>query len=224
MKLHQSLVASALLASTLVAHATEITFTFSGHVLDFSQPGVVVDHTGIFGPPGMSLAGEAYSAVIRFDDTLGTLTHHPGYDLLSTPGQASAVITIKGKSFAFSGQQAAYVTRSSSSFGSDLRVGIYDDASADQGLYLYVISSGDFLNGSNTLSNSFSYTPQAGDPTGETFNIHSYSSSGAFQWARGGLNVESISVSAVPEPAQLSLMALGLVGIAAASWRRRLPG
>lgn len=224
MKLHQSLVASALLASTLLAQATEITLTVSGHVLDFSQPGVVVDHTGIFGPPGMSLAGEAYSAVFRFDDTRGTLTQSPSYDLLSTPGQASAVLTIKGRSFAFSGAQDAYYMRSSTGSGDEVIVGIYDDSSADQGIYLYVMTQASFLSGSNNVARPYSYVPQPGDVVGETFNIHSYTSSGAFQWARGGLNVESISVSAVPEPAQLSLMALGLVGIAAASWRRRQPG
>jgi hypothetical protein len=221
MHLQRTLVAGALLASAVGAHANEISFTFTGHVLDFSEPGVVVDHTGIFGDPGLSLAGESYTAVIRFDDSLGTLTHFAGYDALSTPGQASAVITIKGRSFAYSGAQAAYVTRSSTGFGSDLRVGIYDDASADQGIYLYAISSHDFLHGTNTLSDPFSFVPQPGDAVGETFNIHSYTPDGTFQWARGGLNVESLTVTSVPEPGAWSLLLAGLSGVAACVGRRR---
>jgi hypothetical protein len=221
MHLQRTLLAGALLTGSLCAHASEITFTFTGHVLDFTEPGVVVDHTGIFGTPGLSLAGEAYTAIIRFDDTLGTLTHFLGYDALSTPGQASAVITMKGRSFSYSGAQAAYVTRSSSSFGSDLRVGIYDDASADQGMYLYAIGTRDFLNGTNILSNPFSFAPQPGDTVGETFNIHSYTPAGVFQWARGGLNVESLVVTSVPEPGAWSLMLAGISGLVAVVSRRR---
>lgn len=225
MHLKRSLIAGALLACAMGAHASLITFTFTGHVLDFTEPGVAVDHTGIFGTPGLSLAGEAYSAVFRFDDTLGTLTHFHGYDALSTPGQASAVITIKGRSFNYSGAHDAFVTRSSSSFGSDLRVGIYDDAGADEGIYLYAISTRDFLNGTNTLSNPFSFVPKPGDVVGETFNIHSITPSGVFQWARGGLNVESLTVSSdgsVPEPASIGL-ALAALGGAGVCTRRRRP-
>ena len=222
MHLHTSLVIGAgLLFGLGAAHADMIDVTFNGQVLDHPEPGVVVDHTGVFGTPGASLVGEAYQARFRFDDRLGTTTVAHGATTLDTPGQALATLTIKGVDYKFTGAWHASMRRESNNLGGDFRVLIYDDASADQGLYLYAISTQDFMGGSIDLRQGFSYSFQPGDVVGQTFNIHNFNNNG-FEWARGMLDVQTLTVSSVPEPASALLLAAGLLAFGARRGRHLL--
>jgi len=94
MQLHRTLAAGAWLACHLCAHADQITFTFTGHVPDFSEPGVVVDHTGIFGTPARRPAGEAYTAVIRFYDMRATNVPEPGSWTVMLAGLSSLAAVV----------------------------------------------------------------------------------------------------------------------------------
>jgi hypothetical protein len=97
----------------------------------------------------------------------------------------------------------------------------HDDASADQGLYLYAISTQDFMGGSIDLRQGFSYSFQPGDVVGQTFNIHNFNNNG-FEWARGMLDVQTLTVSSVPEPASALLLAAGLLAFGARRGRHLL--
>ena len=214
-------------AVALCAFSTAATAT----VIDLKVTGTVAtsdDESGIFGPAGGSLAGDAFLAEYLFDPSLGTrFTLPPALDDLSYNAGVGEVSPLLGASLTINGKTAQFNGASSNSYG------VF--ALGDE----FLISAFDAPTGSQTFNASFLATdgtspatpgsitdPFSGDASNLPSGPDSYQvateTGGPLTVSTGTLNIEHIEslVSAAPEPMTWVMMIAGVAMIGLVLRRR----
>lgn len=206
------------LAATLLAgaaQATPMVYTSTGIISSGS------DNSGVFGSIG-SLAGDLYTMSITLDASLFETQYNQGAmrsGTGSSAGKAVETVTVNGVTQSYvlnlSNTWNDFFSAGSGSYGE-----IYNSvqATTSTGQWLYSAQSlssyNDALLGAAAASMPFAFQAGANDSTSVAFNLY-----GSIDNASFAANITSMTVtaagdtSAVPEPASLGLLALGLVAI-----------
>jgi hypothetical protein len=231
------IVATVVVISSLARATTTMaglyTVTYAGTVSGST------DLTGVFGGSGSSLNGKSFQAIFTVDDALPGAFHvvnpsqradYGGSSIsISTPSPLSAVLTINGITRSIAGSYVGNgVLQNDAPTISGTRDGVYsgvEDRVATSSHYQgqdMAIQIWSFVNeilASYNYSDSLNYVVQVGDFNSGSFHWLDYAIdpvSGAFTYAiqtQGKLNTSTVTIrAAVPEPASISLMALGLLG------------
>jgi hypothetical protein len=195
------------------ASAATITATFAGTVKTGS------DSTGVFGTPGANLAGAGYSLVYTIDPTVGAYSTivDPVFSGDQIFGGISAMLTINGHSYAFTG------------VGSPS--GNFNIATTKPGLGILAYQFGTFTahvaaSLQTTIpgfpTSVFAAVALTDCPAGSCTFFGDFSIPGTpGHDVSGTLNFGSLTVATTPIPAALPLLVSALGGLGFVGWRRR---
>jgi hypothetical protein len=199
--------AASALAGAAPASADIVSFTYSGHVTDGT------DVSGIFGPAGADLTGDALRAVFVFDTSLGVRGTVPGttdsvIGGTQVPGSPatpliSATLILNGISVSIGGE-------------------LLGSAITDAGMF----NASEAVEDDLDFVSAFVDTPDAPASLDTPFTPHGVGG-GSFNLERldpltGQMQMASGDFS-IPEPASWALMLTGFGGVGATLRRRRTP-
>lgn len=159
-----------------------------------------------------SIDGDSYVAHFTFDTTLGTITAYPGpsYDLSGPATIASGSVTVAGHTFVVPSCVVSPCTTTTTALyrrsANFIEVLFYEDASASAGLVLEAHTTGSWgayltnpINNASVISDGIDIVLQ---PPDSYYNLVAFAT------------VDTVSVSAVPEPGTLTLLGSAVVGMA----------
>ncbi|MDZ4373402.1 MAG: PEPxxWA-CTERM sorting domain-containing protein [Phenylobacterium sp.] len=223
--------AGALLAPG-AAQAAKYRIIYTGVLKDWSY-----DQTGVFGTPDTFLDGEAFKATFLLtwpspgaDYRLspGSAFAEGGATILGgVPGIVSAQITIKNVTKSVSGEWLSFHGRRDSATGDSFSH--YADEVALGGprdvyygeISMAVSGKRDLIDGLE-FANPINYTRQAGDSSGGLILFRGTKSGVVYEYAEAtALTVNSVTMTAAPEPSTWATMIMGFGLIGSAMRRRR---
>lgn len=206
--------ACALALTAGAASATTLEGTYTGHTIFTNAER---DFPGVWGVDafGDNIVGDSFTATLRWNlaDGVTTAFGGPEYTNLQTPGTATGTFTINGHTYDVpTAGGFAYMVRS----GNFFEIVRTDDPGEN---------SGDFFEVGTTtpidarLDQPIHLTAADFDPAINTGNVVLALGGGIL---RGNFAVDSVDITAVPEPAAWALMLAGFGMVGAAARRRRM--
>lgn len=196
------------------------------------------DMTGLFGAPGSTLDGQAFTLSYKFDTTKGYRDNQgPSYYDVVYGGAwygvqsptLSATLSIGGHTQSIAGQGGStyYVCDASYCGGNSFSASAADYQPVGPNLSVYnsvgMYFTDPSANVPDTLDRSFTYTPSRSATVWGDFQFQTFDTS---TWTyqtltQGNLSIDSVTVAAVPLPAAGLALLGALGGLGAMSRRRR---
>jgi hypothetical protein len=203
-----------LLGAASQASAATITATFKGTVASG------LDTTGVFGTPGKGLAGSDYALVFTVDSTVGAYSTiiDPLFSGDQIFGGISAVLTINGHSYAFTGTGSPSGNFNIATTKPGLGILAYQFSNALDDVHGMLQT-----NNPPTLPTSvFTAVALSSCPAGScTFSGGFNIPISSLGFLSGTLNFGSLTVTTTPIPAALPLLVSALGGLGFVGWRRK---
>jgi hypothetical protein len=211
---------------SVTASASVVDVTITGRVM--ADDRYLFDSNGIFGPTTNLLDGRSFTAVLRYDTSLGTHDTHPTEDqlfggpaispTLASPLVSASLSISSGAPVFFDGSYYSNVQTnvlSPKSYGVDVR----SDLILSE-LFIF-IQSATFMFGQ--VDSPVSYDVQPGDSFLGFFDMHDQFNNiiAVGDLIPQHLTVGSDAVSSTPLPATLPLFATGLGALGVLGWRRK---
>ena len=225
-------VALAVLGLVSPASAALVTVTYSGTISDS------FDLSGLFGPPGGNLNGDAFTLVYYFNTSIGLVTSSSSISNFAYGGTVygasvpspslGAYLTINnhrefigGSYFGIiSGYNDGSYSQQNHAAGTvSFPGGIEHDDSVTTEIYNYSATL------PASITSDFTYNIQPGDTVSGSFDFYTYDFGvGALVNTYGNLDTTELSektgLSAIPEPSTWSMMLLGFAGLGIVGYRR----
>jgi len=211
---------AAALSATLLAgavHATPMVYTSTGIISSGA------DNSGVFGNVG-SLVGDAYTIAITLDASLFQTQYNQGAMLSGTgssAGGATETVTVNGVKQTYALSLATtwndFFSTGGGTYG-EILDSVQASTSTGQSLYtaLHLVSYSDALLASAAMTMPFAFQANASDTTSTSFSIYGSTANASFSGNIAAMTIGAVgATSAVPEPASLALLAMGLVAFCA---------
>ena len=209
-KIFVATIAGALLLVPAAAHASAMTGSFSGTMSSGT------DTTGVFGPSGADLTNDTVTGTFSYDTSLFSQVVAAGINTATATGVGALTVTVT-----IGGNSHTFTDNTSSSILLDTNA---SDVTIQNANNIGTAAENFFLDASDLFTPFISST----DLTQGFTTTDPFSSTGTFvindtgpnvaagrAFTLGTLTVQPALESAVPEPASLGLLIVGLFGVAA---------